>query len=534
MARLILERGRDSLLAYPLRSPRICVGRSDACDLVVPGNAVSRTHFLLTQQSDRWHLTDRSRHGTRVSGQILVEDHTLEDGDAIELGSYRLVFQSGAEEELDSTASLLTQEVPAEQLVAHDGDLSVQLPVLEVVSGPAQGFRAEICATHQSLGGPGSDIEIPDAKLLPAHARLVLARGRPMILPGCGGAYLDGERVQGLVPIYPGEAVRIGDSEFVLKHEVHQVRGETDHFGEMQTTNPAMAALFSNLRRMSAPTAPVLLVGESGTGKELAARALHTEGGTRSGRFVAINCGAVAENLFESELFGHEKGAFTDAREKRAGAFQQADGGTLFLDEIGELPPPAQAKLLRALESGEVRPVGSSRVFYPDVRVIAATNRDLHVEVERGRFRKDLFFRLAVLCVRLPSLRERIEDLPLLATSLCERISTEACVTPDALSRLQSHRFPGNIRELRNILTRAFVLGGPRIEAASIQVNPWEGSATQSSAKDLLKDTEKQLLLDSLRRHEGNRSAVARELGIARSTLHYKIRRFGIQAEPCH
>jgi transcriptional regulator with AAA-type ATPase domain len=510
------------------------VGRSDACDLVVPGNEVSRTHFLLTQRSDRWLLTDRSRHGTRVSGQALAGDHILKDGDAIELGSYRLVFQSGAEEDPDSTASVLDQGAPAEQLVAHDEDLSIQLPVLEVVGGPAEGFRAELCATQQSLGGPGSDIVIPDAKLLPAHTRLLLARGRPMILPGSGGVYLDGERVRGLVPIYPGERIRLGDSEFVLKSEVHRVVGEADQLGEMQTNNRAMAALFSNLRRMSNHTAPVLLVGESGTGKELAARALHTEGGSRSGQFVAINCGAVAESLFESELFGHEKGAFTDAREKRVGAFQQADGGTLFLDEIGELPLPAQAKLLRTLESGEVRPVGSTRVYFPEVRVIAATNRNLHAEVESGRFRKDLFFRLAVLCVRLPPLRERIEDLPLLATALCERLSPQASLAPEALVRLQAHRFPGNIRELRNILTRAFVLGGPRIEANSIQVNPWEVPTTQRPAKDLLEDTEKQLLLDSLRRHDGNRSAVARELGIARSTLHYKIRRFELQTEPRH
>ena len=292
-----------------------------------------------------------------------------------------------------------------------------------------------------------------------------------MTLPGSRGAFLNGERARCRVPAYPAEPVSTGDSVFVLRNEVQRLSGEADHFGEMQTNSPGMAALFSILRRMSAHTAPVLLVGESGTGKELAARSLHSEGGVRSGSFVAVNCSAVAENLFESKLFGHEKGAFPAARDTRDGAFQQADGGTLFLDQISELPLDAQGKLLRALESGEIRRAGGSRVFYPEVRVIAAADRDLHTEIERGRFRKDLFFRLAVLYVRLPPLRERLEDLALLASALCKRLSPEASISPEALQCLQSHRYPANIRELKNVLTRALVLAGPRIQPSAIQFN---------------------------------------------------------------
>jgi DNA-binding NtrC family response regulator len=283
------------------------------------------------------------------------------------------------------------------------------------------------------------------------------------------------------------------------------------------------------LERMAKHTAPVLLLGESGTGKELAARGLHTEGSRRSGPFVAINCGAISEKLLESELFGHEKGAFTDAKTRKDGAFHRADHGTLFLDEIGEMPLAAQTKLLRTLETGEVCRVGGSGPSYPDVRVVAATNRDLEEEVRAGRFREDLFFRLAVLGLRIPPLRERKEDFPSLVRVLCEKLGPNIKVSEEALFVLEGHTFPGNVRELRNVLTRAFVLGGPQIDASTIRFSPWATPpGTLDHSADVLHSTERSILREAFQRFDGNRSAMARELGVPRTTLHYKLRRFGI------
>jgi DNA-binding NtrC family response regulator len=297
--------------------------------------------------------------------------------------------------------------------------------------------------------------------------------------------------------------------------------------------SPPMRALFGILARIARHDAAVLITGPSGTGKELAARAVHDHGPRQDGPFVAVNCAAITDSLFESELFGHEKGAFTGAIQRQNGAFQNADGGTLFLDEVGELKLEAQAKLLRALESGEVRRVGAQRPEFPDVRVIAATNRDLAEMVHRGTFREDLYFRLAVLTVRMPALHERLSDLPLIAKTLLQRLYPEASITPEALGRLRQHPWPGNVRELRNVLTRAYVLGGATIGCDHIAFDAlaFRDESTDRPPQRGFK-LEREVVLRTLERHGGNRSNAARELGIPRSTLNYKLRQWEDEGSP--
>jgi transcriptional regulator with PAS, ATPase and Fis domain len=273
----------------------------------------------------------------------------------------------------------------------------------------------------------------------------------------------------------------------------------------------------------------VLLIGESGTGKELAARGLHDASPRAATRFVAVNCGAITPTLFESELFGHEKGAFTGASERRDGAFQRADGGTLFLDEIGELPDEAQAKLLRALETGEVRRVGGSDPTFPDVRIVAATNRRLHEAARDGEFRSDLYFRLAVLAVRLPALRERPEDIPAMAQAIAQRIHNQMRITPEAITALQGYSWPGNARELRNVLTRAFVLTGPVVEPGHLIFSPLDADPTPETPRRSIEEAERAVVTDALRRAKDNRTVAAKLLGIPRSSLLYKLKRWGIE-----
>ena len=279
----------------------------------------------------------------------------------------------------------------------------------------------------------------------------------------------------------------------------------------------------------------MLLTGESGTGKELAAQGLHDAGPRGEGPFVAINCAAVSDTLFESELFGHEKGSFTGATARSDGAFHRAGGGTLFLDEVGEMRLDLQAKLLRALESGEVRRVGASVAEYPDVRVVAATNRHLPQMVREGTFRQDLYYRLEVLTVRLPPLRERREDIPSIARALLLRNHPGARLSDDAVDALVRYDWPGNIRELRNVLTRAFVMAGGVIGRGDLTFNPWafeDGAgaapATAAFVPSASDEEERNAVLAALKEAGGNRTTAARILGIPRSSLLYKLKRLRI------
>jgi DNA-binding NtrC family response regulator len=294
--------------------------------------------------------------------------------------------------------------------------------------------------------------------------------------------------------------------------------------------------------------ATVLILGESGTGKELVAQAIHRKSERARGPFVAVNCGAVPQTLIESEFFGHERGAFTDAKETRAGSFERASGGTLFLDEIGELPPEAQSKLLRALQERRILRVGGSRPIDVNVRILAATNRDLETEVREGRFREDLYWRIQVVSLRLPPLRERREDLPLLIDHLLDRAHRELGLPAVSLSEparrlLLAYDWPGNVRELENVLSRALVLceGGevtladlpPRIRGETGTEDAAGGADSEpltlaDAVRQATERVEKAMILSRLGEHRGNRTATAESLGVSRKTLFNKMRQYGL------
>jgi transcriptional regulator with PAS, ATPase and Fis domain len=304
-----------------------------------------------------------------------------------------------------------------------------------------------------------------------------------------------------------------------------------------------MIEAFRMLEAAAQSDSAVLVVGESGTGKELAAQGVHDLSSRARGPFVALNCAAVPVTLFEAEFFGYMKGAFSGAITSRKGYFQLADGGTLLLDEVGELEPECQAKLLRVLEAGEVRPVGSETVVKFNVRVVAATNRDLLAAVQAGRFRADLYYRLAVIELRLPSLRERPEDIELVVDEL---VGDRAHVSPEALALLERYPWPGNGRELANEIDRAIVLGGRVItpETLSVAVRSNQPARALSSARpsfpvltdggteklaDLLGQAEREIIVQALRAAGGSRAAAAQRLGIGRTKLYKKMAQYGIR-----
>ena len=300
----------------------------------------------------------------------------------------------------------------------------------------------------------------------------------------------------------------------------------------------SMLAVYKQIAHAADSTAPVLISGESGTGKELVARAIHQHGKRADRPFVPVNCGAIAETLLESELFGHVRGAFTGAVSDARGLFEQANGGTILLDEIGETSGALQVKLLRVLQEGEVRPVGSTRVVRVDVRVLAATNADLERDVAEGRFRQDLFYRLSVLVVRMPALRERREDIPLLVERFLRNAWTRAGrrvdLSPGALQRLVEYRWPGNVRELENTIERLVLLS----RDAVVQESDLPFAAARGGEPleprlfaDLpsLDEVERRYLAHVLEAVGGNRTRAAEVLGIDRRTLYRMAERFGLK-----
>jgi len=292
--------------------------------------------------------------------------------------------------------------------------------------------------------------------------------------------------------------------------------------------------------RLKDTRTPVLVSGESGTGKELVARAIHFRGALAQTPFVAVDCGSLVPTLMESELFGYEKGAFTGAIKTKAGLFQAANGGTIFLDEIGELPLEMQAKLLRVLQEKEVRPVGSNEKVHVDVRVIAATNRDLEAAYREGTFRKDLYFRLNVVTVHLPALRDRRSDIPMLVHHFLDRYAPETHlqVTTAAMNSLLNYEWPGNIRELENCIARAITLGDRRVidvsdlppsirsEQAASAGAPLQDVASLSTTA--LAEMEKMTILRVFEQANGDKAMAGRMLGISRATLYRKLKRYNI------
>jgi two-component system nitrogen regulation response regulator GlnG len=363
---------------------------------------------------------------------------------------------------------------------------------LVILDGPQAGHREALNSSRPLVLGSSPEATVPltDSAVSRRHLELTVSGGRVRAkdLGSTNGSHLAGHRFQE-AELGPGSVVRLGETHVQLL-----VRGmqdalppsRADRFGPFLGKSYAARSVFAVLERAARTDATVLITGETGTGKEVVAQALHEASRRREGPFVVVDCAALPAALVESELFGHVKGAFTGAHADRLGAFRSAHRGTLFLDELGELPVDLQTRLLRALETQTVKPVGSNGYVPVDVRVVAATHRDLEGQVRARRFRADLFFRLAVIRVHLPPLRERREDIPLLARHFAAlEAGTRVQLGPDALGHLMSHDWPGNVRELRNVIRQAAALSPEALTlAAALQAAPPEAAAPRPPAPD--------------------------------------------------
>jgi len=338
------------------------------------------------------------------------------------------------------------------------------------------------------------------------------------------------------------ERISMQHENRLLKEEIQQ------QFGNLIGGSPPMRRVFELIAKVSETATPVLVLGESGTGKELVAREIHRRSRRAGEPFVAVNCAALAEGVLESELFGHEKGAFTGATSLKRGRFELADGGTLFLDEVGEIPPATQVKLLRFLQERELERVGGGKPIKVDVRIVCATNRDLKAEIEKGTFREDLFYRINVISIELPPLRERREDIPPLVEALLERhargTGLSGAVDDDAMALFQIYEWPGNVRELENVLERALVLAdaGPdgrrRIGPAALppEIEGGEGAPTAqkeyheaTGLMEQIERIEREIIRKALVDADWNQTRAAKALHLKRSSLQYKMKKYDLQ-----
>ncbi|HJL15204.1 MAG TPA: sigma 54-interacting transcriptional regulator [Sandaracinaceae bacterium LLY-WYZ-13_1] len=432
---------------------------------------------------------------------------------------------------------------------------------LLVVDGPDRGLEVEVPATELTIGSASSnDLVLTDGTVSRRHAMVAVQGERYLLrdLDSTNGTLVDGTRVKEAY-LAPGARIELGDTEILFqprkKWERIDVR-DIDHFGGLYGTTDTMRAVFALLAKLAPTGLSCILVGETGTGKELAARAIHDHSPRAAKPFVVVDCGAISENLIESELFGHERGAFTGADRQRTGAFEAAEGGTVFLDEIGELPLELQPKLLRVLERREVKRLGSTKLQEVDVRVVAATHRDLPAMVTDGTFREDLYYRLAEVVVELPPLRDRLDDVPVIAGRILRDLAADGPVVElgeDAVAALTRRSWPGNVRELRNVLKRATVLAsGPVLGAQDLKLEvagplrdaggarTGGGAPAQLEVADDLPikeardrwvaPMEREYLVRIVSRCAGDLDRAADEAGIHRKSLERLLRQHGLKA----
>ena len=540
MPELVFLRRGEEVLRFALDRPRIVVGRGDRCDVVVPDPEVSRQQALVLVSGDSAVVEDLSGKGTLVGG-TRAQRAPLADGTEIALGQWRAIFraQSASTEEETEVRGTVVQ--PG----ADGAGERWQAAQIRLRHGDSESVH-RLTGEGFTLGkDEGNDLVLEDRFISGKHVRITRRGSRFLVLDhaSTNGTWLGAVRLfEAEVPLHT--QLHVGETDVRLEPATAARKDVPGVWQGLVGEDPAMRLLIDLVERVAPSSAAVMILGESGTGKELVARAIHARSPRAERTFIPVNCAAISKDLIESELFGHEKGAFTSAVVARKGAFEEADGGTIFLDEIGELPADLQAKLLRALESGEIKRVGASRPTQVDVRVVAATNRDLLAASRAGEFRDDLYYRLCVIPLTLPPLRNRRGDIPALAEFLLSRFSPRGQTvhfTPAALARLEAHPWPGNVRELRNVVHRALLLRrGTAIDESDLSFDPDPTPRSRDGTgmsghyipgrklEEMLELAERQIVESALRQFNNNRERVAKELGVARSTLFKRLKDWGM------
>jgi transcriptional regulator with AAA-type ATPase domain/pSer/pThr/pTyr-binding forkhead associated (FHA) protein len=518
LQRLVVTLRGDPVLELPLEASCLGIGSGEDNDLRLAGTGMEKHHLVLRRRGRRWLALARDDARLEDGSGRSVRQVLVEPGARVRFGEYVLKVT-----EPDPGCGSGTETLDDAGSRPAPGGLALLVP------GPRGSRHVDVGARGVTIGrGTECDVVLEDTYVSLVHARVQPARDGWVIIDqgSRNGTRVDGHRVDG-AELRPGSLVAIGRSVI----ECVGCGDPSVHDNNWLET-PGMRRVIHEADRCARSSLPVLLIGESGVGKEGLARRLHSRG-PRAGRpFVPVNCGALPESLADSLLFGHVRGAFTGAHEQRAGLVQASSGGTLFLDEIGELTGAAQARLLRVIEEGVVRPLGSNETEAVDLRIVAATHRDLPRRVREGAFRLDLLHRIAVLTLDVPPLRKRKADITILARWLLERgESGAASISAEAMEVLRSHPWPGNVRELRNVLSSGAMRAGGGVIMPDHLVFLEPGSAAEPRVDGLPTTPDEARAL--LERAGGNVTRAARSLGVARSTLRDQLRRLEVSRLAC-
>ena len=541
MAELVFFRRGEEVLRLALGEDRVVLGRGERCDVVIPDPEVSRQQVALHLEEGRCVLQDLSGKGTVVAG-VKITEGEVKDGADLVLGQWRAVFRKTSAGS-DSDA---TEPGPRTELLERADATDAPLMPAQVRLRTSSQETTHKLQTEAFTAGKdaGNDLVLNQRFVSGRHLKVTRQHNRFLVSDqrSTNGTWLGNVRLfEAEVPFFT--TLRVGEGELIIEPAAQGAsKGPTGTYG-LIGTDPSMKGLVDLIDRVAPSTAAVSVFGESGTGKELVARAIHSQSNRSGAAFIPVNCAAISRELIESELFGHEKGAFTGALNARKGAFEEADGGTIFLDEIGELPLELQAKLLRALESGEIKRVGAPRPITVDVRVVAATNRDLLAMSREGKFREDLYYRLCVIPLNLPPLRARPGDLKLLTEHFLKLHAPRGqrvLLTPAAMQAIENHSWPGNVRELRNVIFRSLLLRkGQNIDVGDLTFDPRPDQPRVSAELECtpgmtleaqLARCERLIIESALKRYV-SREKTARELDIGRSTLFKRLKEWGLQVE---
>ncbi|MBX7147467.1 sigma 54-interacting transcriptional regulator [bacterium] len=553
MPGLSVKKEAKSLFKINLPPGIFKVGSAPDCDLSLHDQELSKNHFTLFLSADSARVKDKSGGKIFINQKSIGDEAMLHHGDSIKAGAWEFVFEARTQDDEDLRMEVSTRlstqltphtaEAPTKIIKLADlgNQLLVEKPLL-VLDEAGSVREVKILKNKITIGSrEGVDVLLKDDYVSGKHCELKFTSSGIFLtdLKSTNGTYVNDTRV-GDIGLKPDDIIRIGETKLTIrwKEQTEAILPVTDDFfmGMVGTTS-VMKVLFGKIQKVAPTDLSVLIQGESGTGKELIAQSLYRLSTRSEKPYVILNCGAISANLIESELFGHEKGAFTGAISRHTGAFEQANGGTLFLDEIGELPLELQPKLLRVLENGTIRRVGGAEEIKVDVRIVAATHRNLTEKVKEGKFREDLFYRLHVIPLFVPPLRERVGDVLLLAEHFLSKQSGSyrKTLSFEARDKLISYPWPGNVRELRNVICRSMVYATQAqimpqdIELLSV-ASPEPASSSFTPPPDHVALVEKQKILEVLREVQGNRTRAAEALGMARSTLFRRLRDYGLIA----
>ena len=578
-ARLVAIAGPLRGNSFPLMAEEFTIGRDPASSLCLEDPAVSRAHCVIRPEDGRWRITDLdSRNGTLIN-TARIASQELRGGEEIQVGQSVFVLAvegddgaaSGDRHQVTSTRTIvlapeksvylrpeaLEREREVEQRLVGLLRFSAELAAVADAAELESRLRAllpellpcrELMIRQLDVTGPADEGEARAAAesavvLVDTHTLIVPLRFRSetavlLRIEGEPGSFAEDHlQIGGAVAAIGSLALEKVRNIERLEGENTRLRSELEVTFDMVGESPRMRELFQTIARAAPSETTVLILGESGTGKELVARAIHKHSPRAERPFVAINCAALTDTLLESEMFGHEKGAFTGAAVQKRGRIEYAEGGTLFLDEVGEMAPALQAKLLRVLQEREFERVGGTRSLRADVRVLAATNRDLQQAVREGTFRQDLYYRLNVIGIRTPALRERREDIAPLAAHFASRFAARsgrvlAGISPAARACLLQYDWPGNVRELENAIERAVVLGsGNWIVPEDLPEEIAEGGPAQTSASgyhELVREAKRKILTCAIEQ-AGSHAAAAKLLGLNPTYLSRLIRNLDVR-----